>query len=708
MNTASRGDWRGRLSDVLGSPPVLALSVLALVTLVGSTSTYMTYRALRRQGEARAESDLRKNANEVRLSIDFALGAADTLLNRLQALVEEFAPTTAPFQLLARMRELSVARAGLARISVSLPDGTHLAIRRDDQWVPYAEIVRQTEHGAIREEYTVDPMGKLQRTKLEQTDYDPRTRPYYEIARVRASRAWTPPYLFLPTFETGVTRVQPLFGDPLDPRRISAVLTVDFDTAGIEALLSAPLTPSERRLVVDSWGGVLAASGLRMPRPRDRARRDSVHWRELPDPVLHAALPYFSALSDGASRTFEVAGQAYRISRASITKLDRDPISLATVSAEAELFHAARREAMVGMVTTAFTAIGGVLLALLLSENIARLRRKRVEAELGEKRAREELEQLGSYELVALIRRGGMGEVHRARHRLLARDAALKLIRSRSEDEARIAQEQRQFLLEARALASLHSVHTVALYDFGIANDGRYFLAMELLDGCDLQELVTRFGPQPATRVANILAQICDSLKEAHAMDLVHRDLKPANVFLCRQAEWLDLVKVLDFGLTVRSGYAEGKHVSGTPGYMAPEQALGERVTVQADLYALGCVGFWLLSAELPFGSGTSEKVLRRELEAEVPELPESVRATAPVELTQLITRCMARDPAHRPVSAELLGRALRRIANADRQDFDEEALRAFWRAHESRASSEFYADETVPAVIAVRRQPQP
>ena len=163
-------------------------------------------------------------------------------------------------------------------------------------------------------------------------------------------------------------------------------------------------------------------------------------------------------------------------------------------------------------------------------------------------RARE----LGSYRLVERLGQGGMGEVWRAQHRLLARPAAIKLIRPVAAADGRSAvseDAQRRFEREAQVIARLRSPHTVNLFDFGVAADGAFYYVMELLEGLDAETLVRRTGPVPAARAIHLLRQVCHSLSEAESCGLVHRDIKPANIFLCRYGEEFDFVKVLDFGI---------------------------------------------------------------------------------------------------------------------------------------------------------------
>src|SRR5205814_4257299 len=165
--------------------------------------------------------------------------------------------------------------------------------------------------------------------------------------------------------------------------------------------------------------------------------------------------------------------------------------------------------------------------------------------------------ELGSYRLIERLGQGGMGEVWKASHQLLAREAAIKFIRPESilgmsAEESRTT--VRRFELEARATASLSSAHTVDLYDFGVSDDGAFYYVMELLDGVDLDLLVRRFGPLPPARMVHLITQVCESLEEAHEKGLIHRDVKPANIYVCRSGVRCDFIKVLDFGLVAHRG----------------------------------------------------------------------------------------------------------------------------------------------------------
>src|SRR4051812_12095486 len=214
-----------------------------------------------------------------------------------------------------------------------------------------------------------------------------------------------------------------------------------------------------------------------------------------------------------------------------------------------------------------------------------------------------------------------MGSVYRATHRMLARPAAIKLIRPEvlsSQDPRSADLAVARFRREAEAAAKLRSPHTVELYDFGETEDGTLYFVMELLEGMDLEGLVRKEGPLPQKRVIHILRQVCESLEEAHVSGLVHRDIKPANIHVGRVGLRHDFVKVLDFGLVkslagplIEDSMATASGLTpGTPAYMAPEMALGETVDGRADLYALGCVAYYLLTGRLVFEATTGLQLI--------------------------------------------------------------------------------------------------
>ena len=310
-------------------------------------------------------------------------------------------------------------------------------------------------------------------------------------------------------------------------------------------------------------------------------------------------------------------------------------------------------------------------------------------------RARE----MGSYRLVERLGVGGMGEVWRAEHRMLARPAAIKLIHQDvlGPDQETAAAMLARFEREAQVTASLQSPHTVELYDYGTAEDGTFHYVMELLEGVDLDHLVRRFGPLPPARTIHILRQACASLTEAHRRGLVHRDVKPANVFLCQRAFEYDFVKVLDFGLVkwhakVPSGddlnLSQTGVIHGTPSYMAPEVALGQGpVDGRADIYALGCVAYWLLVGRPVFDETTYPAMLLAHAQ-QVPDPPSRhAEQGIPEALDAIVLSCLVKDPAGRVQTAEDLSARLAAVELAE--PWTPELAAQWWEANSAAVNPE-------------------
>ncbi len=303
--------------------------------------------------------------------------------------------------------------------------------------------------------------------------------------------------------------------------------------------------------------------------------------------------------------------------------------------------------------------------------------------------------EMGSYHLGELLGRGGMGEVYKATHRMLARPAAIKLIRRDSfggtdSESADVA--VRRFRREAEAAASLRSPHTVELYDFGVTDDQTMYFVMELLEGTDLETLVRDHGAVPAGRVVHVLCQVCESLEEAHVAGMVHRDIKPANIHIGRLGLQYDFVKVLDFGLVKPVAGKVDAHslataaglTPGTPAYMAPELAMAESVDGRADIYALGCVAYYLLTGKLVFEGDTSLQVIVKHLQSDPVPPSKRTHADVPPALDRLVLACLAKQREDRPSSAGELSRALRAIGL---EPWTQEDARRWWDEKRSPAA---------------------
>jgi serine/threonine-protein kinase len=322
---------------------------------------------------------------------------------------------------------------------------------------------------------------------------------------------------------------------------------------------------------------------------------------------------------------------------------------------------------------------------------------------------------MGSYRLVEKLGEGGMGEVWKAEHRMLARPAAIKLIRGGSSGSGgsdHADRDTHRFEREVQATAQLRSPHTVEVYDYGLTEDRNFYYVMELLDGLSLEELVKQHGPVPPERAVHILRQVCHSLAEAHQQGMVHRDIKPANVFLARYGQDVDFVKVLDFGLVKRAGEQARRDVkltdvgtfAGTPAYGSPEGAAGEaeEVDPRSDLYSLGCVAYWLMTGRTVFRADSPLLMLVQHIHNE-PEPPSRHSEFGiPPDLERLVLECLRKDKTDRPPSAEIL--AARLAVIEQERPWSRDRAQQWWDRHRPvrAAQPEEPSPEEVPQVVKV------
>jgi serine/threonine-protein kinase len=288
---------------------------------------------------------------------------------------------------------------------------------------------------------------------------------------------------------------------------------------------------------------------------------------------------------------------------------------------------------------------------------------------------------LGQYQLEELLAVGGMGEVYRARHAMLRRPTAVKLIRPERVGERALARFER----EAKLTAGLSHPHTVTVYDYGRTEEGVFYYAMELLEGADLQTVVELTGPLPPGRACRILAQVAGALAEAHAAGLIHRDVKPGNILLVERGGDADTAKVVDFGLVKDAaeddlGLSEDGRILGTPLYVSPEAiADPDAVDERSDLYALGAVAYFLLTGRPPFRGKTPLDVYRQHLES----LPPPLDTAEPLDPTfeRVILECLEKAPRFRPQSAREV--EIRLLDAAERlEPWDAYDAKRWWAEH--------------------------
>ena len=278
----------------------------------------------------------------------------------------------------------------------------------------------------------------------------------------------------------------------------------------------------------------------------------------------------------------------------------------------------------------------------------------------------------GQYQLVSKLGSGGMGDVFLAEHVLMKRPCALKLIHSEAAaDPTALARFER----EVKTTAGLTHPHTIEIYDYGHTDDGTFYYVMEYLPGLSLEQLLAEYGPLPAGRVIYLLRQACSALAEAHAAGLIHRDLKPGNLYISERGGLCDFVKILDFGLVKpvhdpRAAQLTADHViSGTPWYMAPEQALGNpELDARSDLYALGAIAYHMLSGQPPFQDENPMAVMIAHASQEVPPIADH-RSDIPVDLQQVVLRCLQKSPADRYADAKELEQAFAACSAAGEWD---------------------------------------
>jgi serine/threonine protein kinase len=266
---------------------------------------------------------------------------------------------------------------------------------------------------------------------------------------------------------------------------------------------------------------------------------------------------------------------------------------------------------------------------------------------------------LGQYALEEKLGAGGMGTVYKARHAMLRRPTAVKLLDVDRMSDTAIARFER----EVQLTSTLTHPNTVAVFDYGRTPDGIFYYAMEYLEGLNLDDFVKRYGPLPEARMVYILQQVCGALAEAHAAGLVHRDVKPANIFLTSRGGLYDFVKVLDFGLVKalvgeeRANITIPHAMAGTPLYASPEAiSRPDQVDARTDVYAVGGVGYYLLTGSPVFTGESVVEICMKHVNA-APE-PPSARSGKPMsrDLEGLLLRCLAKSPSDRPRdAAELL-----------------------------------------------------
>lgn len=682
----------------LSSPLAMMLIIPLLVLASGLAVGWITRIALHRSVMATATTALSQSADRTKREIDGCLEQASPVLSGLHAWARS-QPDLSDHGTVARtLLAIAHGRPGVAIASISTPAGAFHAVEHRNQEWTYVHASVAADGSTPRSVYTFT-MDRTLAPGRQQDDsgFDPRQRPFYLAATRNGGRTWTDPYAFFNSGYTGITCAEPVPHPQDASAPLIGVVAVDFDLESLGAVLEQVdaqfashsfLFTAERVLVglPQAWRPTSDAAG----------HRHLVTVADVKQPLLHG---YFSALpalprQDQPQEPFIVQTVgAEQIAAVSACPIPGNgptwyvgmmlPRAVLMGDADRDL----RLSLIIGLLVLALSTAVGWWFARHLS-------RSRSEASRAQARASEAeatLRDLGSYQLVKLLGKGGMGEVWLAQHRMLARPAAIKLIKAETlegRDADRREEIRKRFTAEARITANLRSRNTIELYDYGITDDGTFYYVMELLEGIDLFDLVTKFGRLRPARVVHLLVQACNSLAEAHDRGLVHRDIKPENLFICRRADEIDVLKVLDFGIvrmqepTKDIAKTRQGLVQGTPATMSPEQATDQKLDGRSDLYSLGCVAYWLLTGQSVFTSDNPMELLTEHVQRMPVPPSERIGQPLPSALEKIVMSCLAKDPGQRPHNARVLAHQLLAADLNGSEPWDDAAMHLWWEQH--------------------------
>ncbi len=695
-NSLLDGPGMGRFGAALASPVGVLVLVPLLVVGVGGFMAAVGQRSVRGSIDTLAEARFADQTQQaVRHTIE-TLGQAEPLMGAWHLFLDEHEGAPGAQATAAFLRVLMEDRGGLSFISFATPTGDLIGAYRDDRGDLYLTQRQLDEEGrCLLRDHAIPPTGPLVPARIDDDcGYDARSRPFYRQAIRQQARTWTDPYVFYDSGLPGVTCSEPYHDEAGNFR---GVMAVDFNLNDLSGYLAELDTmPQGRVFAFAGEGTLIALAGSREQFARDqRGEGELLTAAALGDSTLEG---YFAALpgerGDGGDPrlfTYELDGETVMASVTGCEVVGGLTWYVGALAPRSAFMAPAVAHRQSAVRVAAIALAIALALAALFAVHLVRSRRAAALAQAAARAARREVRELGSYRLVRKLGEGGMGEVWLAEHRLLARPAAVKLVHGhqlgdlpRKELRARLADFER----EAQVTASLSSAFTVRLYDFGFSRDGLLFYVMELLDGIDLDQMVRQFGPLNPGRVVYLLSQVCSSLAEAHDKGLVHRDIKPSNVFCCVRGDEHDVAKVMDFGLVhVRAGDPttgeRSDTVAGTPAYMSPEHCMGQvDLDGRADLYALGCVGYWLLTGRTVFDRSEPKDMMRQHVTARPRPPSEGAPLPVPVELDRVILRCLNKKPERRFADARELRDALDQIPIPDPQRWDRERRRSWWHRY--------------------------
>jgi serine/threonine-protein kinase len=576
--------------------------------------------------------------------------------------------------------------------SINLADfsgNEYVLIKQGDEIL--TRFVNGEEPGVAHWRRRMDQQIKEKWTR--QIDFLPSDRPWFQGAAKleNGARFWTAPYTFATTKEPGIS-----VSSKAQRPGSEAAFVIAFNlTLTNITHYTTRLRPSENGMTVvfDHEGKVIG-----LP-PHPRFEDDKAVLSAVLSPVTELGIaPLESALEnwEANSRQPGIAPFNARDQRnwwSGFSSIELGPDKLfwwATLIPEADFLGSLGR-----MRNLSLAGIG--LLGLLVGAAVFLTSMKSIRRQM--KTAVDQVERkLGQYQLQQKIGEGGNGAVYRARHALLRRPTAIKLM---SPEFSRSDAARSRFEHEVQITSSLSHPNTIAIYDYGQTPDGTLYYAMEYLSGVTLDDLAPVSGPLPAGRVIHILMQIAGSLAEAHEKGLIHRDIKPSNVMLCERGGLYDVVKVLDFGLVKEIAETDGNLTQanvliGTPLYMAPETiSQPGQASPASDLYALGAVGYFLLTGRNVFEGASAVEICAKHLH-DAPESPSArTGMPVPVDLEKIIMDCLEKDPGRRPADASALRQSFSRCEDSNAWSWED--ARDWWATHYAGISAAATGQPSTP-----------
>ncbi len=693
------------LTRAMAGPLAILIFIPVLVCGVGLTITMVSWSSSRQNVERLAVEHFNDGVGILHWQVEEMLRQGKAILTALHTFVGRHGTTFDGPEFATELSGQFSQRPAIAYLGIGDSRGHYTGIQARDSGGEDRDLtltVRRMQSGGKThmQDYRLGAEGLELIRDDPAFGYDPRTRPWYILAAREKKRVTSDPY---PWYDTGLIGIS--VSDPSYATNgvLAAVLEVDFNLNSLSRQVREFEQRYGTRIMIHSRKGeIIALPGYQQAEGREREGRGAVPRVEsITDPLFRAYFSQVSAVaSSGASHVdLDVEGERFLAVSRPIDVPGEALWHVVCIGSLDGMLRASNSSMLSNVLVSLIAMLVATGIAIVFARHIVSTHVRANKAERDARKAREEVRAMGAYQLLRLLGQGGMGEVWLGEHRLLARPVAVKLIHPQCAagvDAATRLTFEKRFEREAKALARLQSPHTIQIFDFGISEAGDLFYVMELLDGIDLRQLVRRFGKQSPERVRRILEGAAASLSEAHTQGLIHRDVKPANIFLCRQVDHFDLVKVLDFGMVRQTGAApmQGDDgavltmqdaLSGTPAYMAPEEASkgDAELDGRADIYALALVGWYLLTGRDLFGRDTQMATLLAQVQEAPPSLQEDAELEVPLAFEALLRDCLAKDPADRPASMGQLVTRLRDLRQATDPQGDawsEAACQSWWQ----------------------------